>query len=140
MNDSRRLKARRDGAWLRILMPSGRYLCYPHPQTDDSDKISYMGVDQFTKKWTRIPTYGGRLFENMCQSFARDVLFDHIAAVEIAGYRVVLRVQDELVTEAPDSDEFNADHLSGLISSPLSYCADMPLAADGFEDYRYRKD
>ena len=138
--EARRCKIRRDGAWLRILMPSGRYLCYPHPQTDDSDKISYMGVDQFTKKWTRIPTYGGRLFENMCQSFARDVLFDHIAAVEIAGYRVVMRVHDELVTEAPDSDEFNADHLSGLISSPLSYCADMPLAAAGFEDYRYRKD
>lgn len=138
--EARRCKIRRDGAWLRILMPSGRYLCYPHPQTDDSDKISYMGVDQFTKKWTRIPTYGGRLFENMCQSFARDVLFDHIPAVEEAGYRVVMRVHDELVTEAPDSDEFNADHLSALISSPLSYCADMPLAAAGFEDYRYRKD
>lgn len=137
---ARKCKIRRDGAWLRILMPSGRYLCYPHPQVDDSGKISYMGVDQFTKKWTRIPTYGGRIFENLCQSFARDVLFDHMPAVEEAGYAIVLRVHDELVTEAPDTDEYNSDQLSALISAPLDYCADMPLAAAGFEAYRYRKE
>jgi DNA polymerase len=138
--EARKCKIRRDGAWLRILMPSGRYLCYPHPQVDDKGKISYMGVDQFTKKWTRIPTYGGRIFENLCQSFARDVLFDHMPTVELAGYKIVLRVHDELVTEAPDTDEFSSDQLSALISTPLNYCADMPLAAAGFTSYRYRKD
>ena len=134
-----RCKVRRDGAWLRIQMPSGRYLCYPHPQIGEKDEISYMGVDQFTKKWSRIRTYDGRIFENLCQSFARDVLFDHMPQVEEAGYRIVLRVHDELVTEAPDTDEYSSDHLSELISTPLDYCADMPLAAAGFEAYRYSK-
>ena len=133
-----RCKARRDGAWLRIRMPSGRYLCYPFPRLD-ADGVSYMGVNQFTRKWERVRTYDGKFFENMCQSFARDVLFDHMPQVEEAGYKIVLRVHDELVTEVPDSPEFNAEHLSALISSPLPYCADMPLAAEGFEAKRYRK-
>jgi DNA polymerase len=75
-----------------------------------------------------------------CQSFARDVLFDHMPQVEEHGYKIVLRVHDELVTEAPDTDEYSSDQLSALISTPLSYCADMPLAAAGFSCYTYRKD
>lgn len=59
----RRLKIRRDGAWLRIVLPSGRALCYPSPRVDDG-QISYMGVSQYTRKWERIKTYGGKLFEN----------------------------------------------------------------------------
>ena len=137
---ARRCKIRRDGAWLRILMPSGRYLCYPFPQVDKDGKLSYMGVDQFSRKWARLHTFGGKIFENLCQGFARDVLFDHMPAVEAAGYGIVLRVHDELPTETPDTPEFNHEHLSELISSPLSYCPDMPLAAAGFEAYRYRKD
>lgn len=59
-----RFKARRSGAWLRILLPSGRSLVYPHPQVDEAGKISYMGVDQYTRQWKRIYTYGGKLVEN----------------------------------------------------------------------------
>ncbi|WP_442596363.1 hypothetical protein ACSBPU_05730 [Parapusillimonas sp. JC17] len=56
----RKLKVRRDGNWLRIGLPSGRNLCYPSPRVDDG-KFSYMGMDQYTKKWQRIHSYGGKL-------------------------------------------------------------------------------
>jgi DNA polymerase len=68
------LKVRRDGAWLRVRLPSGRYLCYLQPKVDDDGQISYMGVNQYTRQWTRIKTYGGKLIENADQASARDVL------------------------------------------------------------------
>lgn len=55
------LKARRDGKWLRIRLPSGRYLCYLNPEVDDAGQITYLGVNQYTRQWGRIKTYSGKL-------------------------------------------------------------------------------
>ena len=88
------LIARRDGAWLRIRLPSGRYLCYLHPEVDESGQISYMGVSQYTRQWTRLKTYGGKLIENCTQAFARDIMAYNMPAVDAAGYEIVLTVQD----------------------------------------------
>lgn len=55
------LKAQRDGAWLRVRLPSGRCLCYLHPEVDERGSISYMGINQYTRQWSRIKTYGGKL-------------------------------------------------------------------------------
>lgn len=135
-----RFKIRRDGWWLRIVMPSGRALCYPSPKVDNQGKLSYMGVDQFTHKWKRINTYGGRLCENSCQSFARDVLYDAMPGIEAAGYPIVLHVHDEVICEVSDEPQYNAEHLSSLLATNPPYALDMPLAAAGFEAYRYKKD
>lgn len=133
-------KVRRDGAWLRIRMPSGRSLCYPSPQVDDNGKFSYMGVNQYSRKWSRLHSYGGKLFENACQSFARDILATNMPAIETAGYQIVLTVHDEIIAEAPDSDEFNGAHLAGLMATNPIWAPDLPLAAAGFDAYRYRKE
>lgn len=138
--DCGRFRLRRDGAWLRIRMPSGRFLCYPSPQVDDNGKFSYMGVNQYSRKWTRLHSYGGKLFENACQSFARDILAHNMPAVEAAGYQIVLTVHDEIITEAPDSPEFNAAHLASIMATPPAWAPDIPLAAAGFEALRYRKE
>jgi len=124
--------------WLLITLPSGRVACYPAPQIKN-EAITYMGIDQFTRKWTRIQTHGGKLFENLVQAIARDVLAHSMPLIEAAGYKIVLTVHDEIIAEAPDSIEFNAEHLSELMSAPPAWAADMPLAAKGFETYRYRK-
>lgn len=135
----RKLKVRRDGAWLRIGLPSGRNLCYPSPRVDDG-KFSYMGMGQYTKKWQRIYSYGGKLVENVTQAVARDVLADTMPDVETEGYDVVLTVHDELITEAPDTPEYTHTRLAELMSTQPTWAADLPLAAAGFETYRYRKD
>lgn len=136
----RRFLVRRDGAWLRIGMPSGRALCYPSPAMDRSGRITYMGINQYTKQWSRIPTYGGKLLENLTQAGARDVLFYRTPVVEAAGYEIVLKVHDEVICEAPDDPRFNAGDLSRIIATPPTWAADLPLAAAGFEATRYRKD
>ena len=135
----RMLTVQRDGAWLRIRLPSGRNLCYPSPRLED-DKITYMGVNQYSRKWSRLQTYGGKLVENVTQAAARDVLASTMPAIEAAGYQIVLTVHDEIISEAPDTDEFNADHLAGLMTTTPTWAEGLPLAAAGFEATRYRKD
>lgn len=134
------LKARRDGAWLRIRLPSGRYLCYINPSVDDDGQITYFGVNQYTRQWGRIKTYGGKLIENCTQAFARDILAYNMPAIEAAGYEIVLSVHDELLTETPDREEFNADELGRMMATAPAWAKGIPLAAAGFETYRYRKD
>jgi DNA polymerase len=135
----RLLKVRRDGAWLRIVLPSGRAVCYPSPAITDG-KITYMGVNQYSRKWCRLQTYGGKIFENVCQAAARDVMSHNMPKIEAAGYQIVLTVHDEVICEAPDSDEFNEDHLSSLLAANPPWATGMPLAAAGFQTDRYKKD
>jgi DNA polymerase len=137
---ARRIIFRRDGNWLRVQMPSGRQLCYITPRVDDSGQISYMGVNQYTRKWQRVKTYGGKIFENLCQASARDVLFHNMPRVEAAGYEIVLSIHDELLTEAPDTEEYSDRQLSELIATVPPWAEGLPLSAGGFEGYRYRKD
>jgi DNA polymerase len=129
----------REGNWLRIMLPSGDCLSYPSPRVDDSGAISYLGMNQYTHKWSRIKTYGGKLFENTCQKFARNCMAHNMPRIEEAGYDVRLTVHDEIITYAPDEPEFNAEHLSALLANTLKWAPEMPLAAAGFESYRYRK-
>ena len=120
-------------------MPSGYYLCYPSPQVK-AGQITYMGSTQYTRKWCRLSTYGGKVLENATQKLAGEVLKSSMPIIEAAGYEIVLTIHDEVPTEAPDTPEFNAKHLSGLLSTVPSWAEGMPLAAAGFETYRYRKE
>lgn len=131
----------RVGAWLRCRLPSGRYLCYPSPMVDsDTGKISYMGADPYTKVFKRLKTYGGKLVENITQAVARDVLAHAMPRIEAAGYPIVLTVHDEVLTEPLDSPHHNVEELCELLTQGTSWTGELPLAAAGFEAYRYRKD
>lgn len=133
------LKVRRDGAWLRIQLPSGRALCYPSPSIEKGN-ITYMGINSYSRKWQRLKTYGGKLVENVTQAAARDVLAGNMPLIENAGYSIVLTVHDEVICEAPDTDDYTDDALSSLLSTNPEWAPDIPLNAGGFEAYHYRKD
>ena len=126
--------------WLRIRLPSGRYLCYPDACEDEHDKIAYSGVNQYTRKWETLETYGGKLVENIVQATARDVLAHGMALAEKAGYEICLHVHDELITETPDDPAYSAEGLSALMAKGPGWSLGLPLAAAGFECNRYRKD
>jgi DNA polymerase bacteriophage-type len=134
----RNLVVDRRGNWLRIKLPSGRYLCYPSPKLDEKG-ISYVGVNQYTRQWARIRTYGGKLVENVDQAASADVLKDAELRAEAAGYNVVLPVHDEVVSEPPDDPLYNLPHLCSILSTNSPWNAGLPLAAAGFEGYRYAK-
>ena len=130
---------RRDGSWLRVRLPSGRALCYPSPNIDDDGNCTYMGMNQYSRKWERLKTYAGKIAENATQAFARDILAYNMPRIEAEGYRIVLSVHDELLTETPDSNEFTHERLSALMSTVPPWAEGLPLNAEGFETDRYRK-
>lgn len=127
-------------SWVRIQLPSGRYLCYPQARTESDGRITYMGINQYSRKWARLTTYSGKLTENVVQAIARDVLAASMPQIETANYQIVLTVHDEIICETPDRPEYNADHLSQMMCSAPAWAKGLPLAAAGFETYRYRKD
>lgn len=124
--------------WMRIRLPSGRYLNYPAPRTDDFS-LSFVGVDAYTKQWQRISTYSGKLAENIVQGSSADVLMDGLLAADDAGYEPVLSVHDEIICEPPDDDAFDDKGLSHLMVSSSPWAVGMPLAAKGFTGHRYHK-
>ncbi|ARF49148.1 DNA polymerase [Pantoea stewartii] len=136
----RKLKLRRDGSWLRIQLPSGRAVCYPGARIDDSGKISYMGINTYSRKWQRLQTYGGKLAENVTQATARDVMAANMPGVEDNGYDIILTVHDEVLTEAPDTTDYSHEHLSTLLATNPEWALDLPLSAGGFEARHYRKE
>lgn len=136
---SRRLLIRMDGKWLRIILPSGRSICYAGAQVVD-DKLTYMGINQYSRKWERIATYGGKIFENVTQAASRDVMGHNMPAIEEAEYPIVLSVHDELLTEPLDDPRFSDAELSQLLSANPPWATGLPLAAGGFEGHNYKKE
>ena len=128
----------KDG-WLRIRLPSGRYLSYPKAKIEDG-RITHEGTNQYTRKWERLDTYGGKLVENIVQAIARDIFMTGMVGAERHGYEVCIRVHDELITEVPDTDDYTVAELSSIMATNPSWAVGLPLAATGFETHRYKKD
>lgn len=137
---ARKLRIRRDGAWMRIVLPSGRALCYAAPKVDDKGKVSYLGVNSYTRRWQKINSYGGKFFENICQAFSRDIMAHNMPSMEVMGYDILGTVHDETITEAPDIEDYTAAELSEILATNPPWADDMPLHAGGFESPRYKKD
>ena len=131
---------------MTITLPSGRKLYYVSPGIGqnqwDKPSIAYMGMDQKTKRWKRIETYGGKLVENCVQAIARDCLADTIERLEVAGLPVIFHVHDEVVIDiAPWADnDTMLDLVCAIMRSPISWAPDLPLNADGWVGRYFRKD
>jgi len=136
--DVRMLRVRCDGAWLRIRLPSGRFLCYPGPKIEDG-KWSYMGVDQYTRQWQRVYSYSGKVAENVTQAVARDVIAHGMTLAGQHGYMPITSIHDEIPCETPDTPDFTTEGLCALLATNPEWCPELPLAAAGFTSYRYRK-
>jgi len=129
-----------------ILLPSGRKLYYVSPTigTNKFDKpsITYLGMDQKTKRWKTIETYGGKLVENCVQAIARDALAGAIDRLEAAGLPVVFHVHDEVIIDvAPFADEDTMlQTVVDIMRQPIPWAPDLPLNADGWVGQFFRKD
>lgn len=133
----------RTESFLVIRLPSGRLLCYPSPKTNlgvGKDSFTYMGVNQFSRKWEKIESYGAKNVENITQAVACDLLSEGLLRMDAAGYKTVLTIHDEAITEAPDTDEFTFKKMEHLMSTLPDWAPELPLVAAGYEAYRYRKD
>lgn len=131
---------------MAITLPSGRKLYYIDPAVGENrwggSSLSYMGMDQTTKKWKRIETYGGKLVENCVQAIARDCLAQAIEYLEAAGLPVVFHVHDEVVIDvAPfGTDTEMLDKVVSIMTRPIPWAQGLPLGADGWVGQFFKKD
>nr|DAS98259.1 MAG TPA: DNA polymerase I [Caudoviricetes sp.] len=129
--------------YLTVLLPSGRKLYYNSPQIGENKwggpSISYMGMDQTTKKWKRIETYGGKLVENCVQAVARDCLAQAIESLEKEGLPVVFHIHDEVVIDCR-ADTATLDDVVNIMSRPIPWAPGLPLNADGWVGGFFKKD
>ncbi len=124
---------------LFIQLPSGRRLSYLRPKIEAWGGITYEGMDQTTKQWKRHDTYGGKLVENIVQATARDCLAEKMLRLDFLGYNIVMHVHDEVVTEEKEGTR-SARDVNVIMSDPISWAPGLPLAAESFETYYYKKD
>ena len=134
-----------DGDALKMKLPSGRCLSYWNARVvrkeDGRDHIVYEGVNQTTKQWTEIETYGGKLVENGIQGIARDCLAETLKRVSAAGYHIVMHVHDEIIVDTPkDIAEESFEEITELMGISPVWAPGLILKGDGYMTDYYRKD
>ncbi len=128
---------------LFITLPSGRKLAYYDARVEDygwKESITYAGVEQSTKRWGRLETWGGKLAENIVQAVARDCLAETIKKVTAAGYRIVMHVHDEIIADVPREDTDALQKITDIMKVSPSWGQGLPLKGDGYETDFYKKD
>lgn len=132
---------------LLITLPSGRTICYPRATIGmetgdgwrgDHEIIEYEGMNQTTKKWEKIRTYGGKLTENVVQAIARDILGYIILRADKAGLNIVFHIHDEIVVEAEEGQTLQ--DVEAIFCKPIDWCRDLPLKGAGYTTPYYLKD
>lgn len=134
------------GAYLYIVLPSGRPLVYPAPRVEDSltpwgemrPGVTFFGVHATTRQWCKQRLYGGLIVENIVQAVARDMMLEGRLRAEACGYPPVLAVHDEVVTEVPEGFGSVEEFLGILCESP-PWAAGCPVSSEGWRARRYRK-
>ena len=97
-------------------------------------------MNQTTRKWGKVETYGGKLVENITQAIARDVLAQAMLRISEYGYNIVMHVHDEVVIEVPEASAEKAlQHLYTLMSVGFEWSVGLPLEVDGYLTPFYKK-
>lgn len=134
----------RDRDYLMIILPGGRRLYYYQPEIRlndfGRDAIHFKGVDQKTRKWETVSTYGGKLTENIVQAVARDLLANALVNLYRAGYRINFHIHDEVILEAPEESGQCLEEAIRLMCMLPPWAQGLPLNADGFESNYYKKE
>jgi DNA polymerase len=132
-----------DPGVLFIQLPSGRKLSYIRPKIEpgpyDKPIITYEGMEQTTKQWTTLETYGPKLVENIVQAVARDCLAEAMFKVTAAGYDIVMHVHDEIIMDVPKGFG-SIEEVNSIFGEPIEWANGLSLRADGYECSYYMKD
>lgn len=146
--------------FLRMKLPSGRYIYYLRPQIrtqriyhPKGSEVDEQGKKFFTKlgisyegknkkgQWGRVTTHGGKFTENICQAIGADILCEGMLEADERGFDICGHVHDEEITEA---DELDIDHTHEALSEVMAivppWAEGLLLGAAGYEAAFYRKD
>lgn len=133
-------------------LPSGRFLTYHRPKLVDGDdklkrgpcyKITFEGHNSNPQKgpvgWHVLETYGGRLFENVCQAVGADYQAEALVRLEANDYPVVMHTHDEAITEV-EYQRGSLEEMTAIMTVKPTWAEWWPLNGGGWEHERYQKD
>jgi DNA polymerase bacteriophage-type len=134
---------------LIMRLPSHRPIIYRNASLDtvlDEDGVEleqvirYDGLD-YTKKWSRIRTWGGKIVENATQATARDLLADAMLRLDDGSDDLDVTIHDELIAEPliSHADERLIQMKTAMSIAP-DWASDLPLKAEGAVMMRYGKE
>jgi DNA polymerase bacteriophage-type len=132
------------GAYLFIKLPSGRKLAYPYPRIEIEDLQHEVVVfkDASAGQWRDCKNgngaYGGLWTENIISGMCRDLLAAAMLRLEMAGYRVVLHVHDEVVCEVAE-DFGSLEEFTRLMSASPAWALGLPIAVKVWTGQRFTK-
>ncbi len=116
-----------------ITLPSGRKLQYfdlrRHEKGGIVARTEMGGPEHFF--------YGGKLFENLVQATARDIIAEAIVRLDEAGIMIVLHVHDEIVAEV--AAEFDSKIVADLMRIRPSWALTLPIDVEFQETAQYVK-
>ncbi len=130
---------------LFIQLPSGRALAYQKPIIKDNpfggESLYYGSMNPTSRKWEIVPTFGGKLTENIVQAIARDCLAESLFAVDHYGYDIIFHVHDEIIVECKKENARKALHdLGHVMQERVPWAKGLPLRAEGYITAYYKKD
>lgn len=120
-----------------IRLPNGMCLKYPDLKKAKGDK----GWDEWTYQSgdMRKKIYGGLLCENLVQALARIIVMHQMLMID-KKYPVVMTTHDETVAHPKTKDAQKCyDFMEKCMTTPLWWCPDIPLAAEGGFAENYSK-
>ncbi len=139
--------------WLAVQLPSGKAIYYMQPQVEERPipgfesmgpvpTVTKMGMNSYTRKWTRLAVSPGTLTENAVQATAREIMAQGMLNVarEMPEITLSLTVHDELGGTI-DRDLATLETMTKfnkcLCSIP--WASGLPLEAEGYFSRRYKK-
>lgn len=156
----------RSGKFLWVKLPSGRRLAYLRPQiawrireyekivtteingvkktkitieqTQPMETLEFYGLAKSKKSMQLERTWGGTLTENIVQATARDLMMPAMVRLEKKGYKALLMVHDEGISEKPIG-QGNIDEFVEILCARPPWAPGLPLEAKGWKGPRYRK-
>ena len=125
---------------LLMELPSRRKLVYRNARVENG-RIIYWGVNQYTRQWCELDTYGGKLVENATQAVARDLLAEAMVYLEQAFPDTLLTtVHDEIIGMTKSEGASHLfDGMRYAMSAVPTWAKGMPLSCAGGIVERYDK-
>lgn len=140
-----------------IEMPDGGVMTYRNARSEKRRKIDKETGETYDRWEVRVDisgrstgTYGGKLTENFCQRFARDVFIEGAIRADEAGHPYVFNVYDEGIHEVDDDgtelgrkleapDATTLGQVVKCYAQAPEWAAGLPVGAEGLWSDRYAK-
>ena len=117
-----------------VTLPNGYELRYPHAAVSSQGELYYSPQGKPKK------IYGGKLWENLIQCVARQLLCEALVTLERDGVDVVLHVYDEIVAECATGEaQKTAAHIARVMQTAPAWAPDMKLEVEQKINRRWGK-